>query len=693
MTPTFFWLLYICRSILLFAHLRSFCLSPIISQDTRSSTDKDLWPGLHQELKITEPEFDLLDENFKQVNLSTSTCENAKLTMDVRAKRSRSSPSLSLLCREQSSNTSQSEVSAKKQPSESDILLSLRKNATPTDTTDEKEKKLHLKAPRSNTKQRQLPLKEASLEQVTNPLKIEDAPVVASFTVAENIDRKSQKHEILQENQAALSDGAKKSAIPELEVPQRLSVCLEEKRNTLELPNLDDDEGGTSEELDLVEPWEDVSFTKQWVTSPLHSPDLEHLFNHLSPFSSHGETLTSEVEKSSSPPVDNNKQSLIRSTECLPGNLLQTASSKTESRWMYVPSAPTRISLNGNNTTQPAAGKCSTTKPKNTGSSQRFNRQMSHEPAASEKREENGFSKHRPCSLNLDLGHRYIRDISNQQNHASSEFSSCQRGLLASSGAVNNGLPSELELFLNDRQAPLRRNSAPVSVSSVRTAFMIKTCQAKAVPVIPPKVQYSQIPHCKPESESDKAKEQEKENPKISTEKSTAASPPGMSNLKEELENKEPAPKHQKQLNVEKSAESLKIASTPELPVITRRHTPNLEVFVDCPRPSRGNLLQRPSFRNRQRPQSLILLSPPFPIMDYPTSGDDGKLRSLTDTSAVNVFSKEMAESFRTPEGLALQNKMTIPKSGQRLETSTSCFYQPQRRSMIFDSRSHRQIE
>uniref|UniRef100_A0AAX7UUP2 Rho-GAP domain-containing protein n=1 Tax=Astatotilapia calliptera TaxID=8154 RepID=A0AAX7UUP2_ASTCA len=646
-------------------------------QERRSSTGKDLWSDLNQELKITEPEFDLLDEN---------------------AKRSRSSPSLSLLCREQSSNTSRSdcEVVAKKQPSESDILLSLHKTAPPTDTMDEKEKKLNLKIPPLNkdnsvyTKQSQLCPKKASSDQVINHLRIEDVLVVA-----DNIDSKSHKHEIPQENQNAFSDGAKNVMIPELEIPQRLPVCLEEKRNTLELPNLDDDEGGTSEELDLVEPWEDISSTKQWVTSPLHSPDLEHLFNHLSPFSSHGETLSLEVEKSSSPQADNNK--FFRSTECSPGNLLQTTNSKPETTWMYVPSAPTRSSLNSNSTTQPQTEKCSTTKSKNTASSQRFNRQMSYEAAASEKREEKCFSKHRPCSLNLDLGHRYIRDISNQQNRTSSEFSSCQRGLMASSGAVNNGLPSELELFLNDRQAPLRRNSAPVSVSSVRTAFMIKTCQAKAVPVIPPKVQYSQIPHCRPENEFDRVKEQEKENPKVSTEKSNAAPPPSVSDLKEELENKEPAPILQKQPSVEKSAESLKISSTPELPVITRRHTPSLEVFVDCPRPSRGNLLQRPSFRNRQRPQSLILLSPPFPIMDYPTSGDDGKLlspiKSLNDASAANVFSKEMAENFRTTEGIALQNKMTIPKSGQRLETSTSCFYQPQRRSMIFDSRSHRQIE
>lgn len=226
---------------------------------------------------------------------------------------------------------------------------------------------------------------------------------------------------------------------------------------------------------------------------------------------------------------------------------------------------------------------------------------------------------------------------------------------------------------------------------------MIKTCQAKAVPVVPPKVQYSQIPHSRHENDVDAAKEQEKEYPKMVAEKSNSAPPPMMSDLKEELENKEPAPKHQRHPHVEKSAESARTTSTPELPVITRRHAPSLEVFVDCPRPNRTNIMQRPSFRNRQRPQSLILLSPPFPIMDYPPSGDDGKLlssiRSMNDTSAVNAFSKEMAENFKTPEGIALQNKMTIPKSGQRLETSTSCFYQPQRRSMIFDSRSHRQIE
>ncbi|XP_026183805.1 rho GTPase-activating protein 31 [Mastacembelus armatus] len=685
-----------------------------------ASTGKELWSEVHQVLRITEPEFDLLEDTSKPVLGSRSISEETKLTMDVKSKRSRSSPSLSLLCREQSSNTSLSDRviatgsdSTKKQPSESDILFSLHntfdavvgrstKTARSPDVVDETEKLLHQKITPVQTdvaaEQVKLPLKETCLDNVMNPLTTGDAPTVMGFSGAEDTN-KSQEHESRQQDKTPSCDGTKTSVIREVEAVPRLSVCLETRRNTLELPNFDDDEGcgGNSEDLDLVEPWEDLSSTKQWVTSPLHSPDVEEFLNELSAFSSCGETLSLEQGKISSHAADNNKKPAIKSPERFSRSTGHASSSKPETKWMYLPSVPTRVSVNSNITAAPHTGKCSTTKQKNTVSSHKFYRQMSYEAATSEKREDNCFSRHRPYSLNLDLGHRCIRDISNQQNRDSSEFSSCQRGLLTSSGTVNNGLPSELELFLKDRQAPLRRNSAPVSVSSVRTAFMIKTCQAKAVPVVPPKVQYSQIPHSRHENDFDTVKEQDKEYPKMSTEKSNAAPPLLMSDLKEELENKEPAPKHQKHANVEKSAESEKTTSTPELPVITRRHAPSLEVFVDCPRPNKGNLLQRPSFRNRQRPQSLILLSPPFPIMDYPSSGDDGKLlssiKSLNDTSGANVFSKEMSENFRTQEGITLQNKMTIPKSGQRLETSTSCFYQPQRRSMIFDSRSHRQIE
>lgn len=674
----------------------------VISQDKGPSTGPALWSDL-QELKITEPEIDLLDETFKPVFSSKSTCENMKLTKDIKSKMSRSSPSLYLLCRDQPSNAllrdhvfATGSNSAKKQPSESDILFSHRKDVDVTGggsteyvcaAPEDKEKKLGRISPiipplnihDAADPKCQLPLKETCSTQVDKPLTPETAPV------ADKTPLKSENHEIPEGDKNQLScDGAKKPLIPAVDVIKRISVRLE-RRKTLELHILDDEEGGggNQEELDLVEPWEEFGSGNQWVTSPLHSPDVEELFNQLAPFGSREETFSPGEGNIPSPSIINkqsNKTSVFKSTERSSGSLPQTSSSKAGG---CLPSIPTRVSGNSSNATQAPTAKCSSTKQK---SSQRFYRQMSYEAAASEKREEHYFYKHRPCSLNLDLGNRCIRDISNQQNRTSADFSSCLRGSLTSSGTANKGLLSELELFLHDRQAPLRRNSAPVSVSSVRTAFMIKTCQAKAVPVVPPKVQYSHIPHSRHENDSDAMKEQEKEYSKTSTEKSNVATPPVMSDLKEELENKEPAPK---------PAEYARTTSTPELPVITRRHAPSLEVFVDCPRPNRPNLLQRPSFRNRQRPQSLILLSPPFPIMDYPPSGDDSRLlssiKSLNEAPAVNVFSKEMSENFRTPEGL--QNKMTIPKSGQRLETSTSCFYQPQRRSMIFDSRSHRQIE
>ncbi|KAM8898710.1 rho GTPase-activating protein 31 [Spinachia spinachia] len=613
--------------------------------DEGSSTGEELWSDPHPELKITEPEAAPLAEALNPGFSSKGTCELRKLTMDVKSKHSRSSPSLSLLFRDQPSC-----------PRARDLVTptaELRLNIKPFDQDD--------------TKPGRLPSTESRLDKVTDPLTTEHAPIVAASSGAEDGRKELKRLEMPQADKRSDSagDAAEKSVIPSLEVIQRLSVCLEERRHRLELPNLhhDDGGGGNPEELDLVEPWEDFSSTKQWVTSPLHSPDTEEFGKQLPTLGSRGETPVS------SPSVDN--PCLIKSGEQSSGNLRLTSSSRPETK-----GAPgIGVSSSSSSTTQPHTGKGSAARQKNAASSQRFYRQMSYE---AERRVENCFSKRRPYSLNLDLGHRCIRDISNQQNRNSSEFSSGQRGLLTSSQSVSNRLPSELDLFLSDRQAPLRRNSAPVSVSSVRTAFMIKTCQAKAVPVVPPKVQYSHIPPSRRE------RDVEKEHPKTPAEKSDATA-----SVEEELENKEPEAKQQKHPQVTQAAKS---KSTAELPVITRRHAPSLEVFVDCPRPSRGNVLQRPSFRNRQRPQSLILLSPPFPIMDYPPTGDDGKPLSSV-RSPSDAFSKETADSLRTPEGIGLQNKMTIPKSGQRLETSTSCFYQPQRRSMIFDSRSHRQIE
>lgn len=69
-------------------------------------------------------------------------------------------------------------------------------------------------------------------------------------------------------------------------------------------------------------------------------------------------------------------------------------------------------------------------------------------------------------------------------------------------------------------------------------------------------------------------------------------------------------------------------------------------------------------------------------------------IRSPTQTTSLSPICGDLSDPARTtPEGVTLRNKMTIPKNGQRLETSTSCFYQPQRRSVILDGRSGRQIE
>lgn len=660
-------------------------------------------PDLHLELKITEPEIEVLHDTFKPVLGSTSTTEFAKLTTDIKSKRSRSSPSLSLLFQEHYTSSQNHVTGAKtdcvkKQPSESNLS-----NSHLAGTISEKEKKLYQKTPSLNeqdmgaNKECQLPSGESCAEKVTNALATDETQSVKASSSQSDADKSGEK-QIPAIGTNLHCDRAKKGVMVDLDAVPRLSVCLEERQKVTELQHLDNDEGsgGNSElELDLVEPWEDITSTKQWVTSPLHSPDIEELFNQLSPFASHGQSISSDNLNASSPSADEVKQTVTRSTEHPSGNSPHAASSKPKTSWTYLPLTAARVGANGG-AALPHAGKSGMAKQKNAASTQRFHRQMSYEAATPEKREENYFSKHRPYSLNLDTGHRCIRDISNQQNRDSSEFSSGQRGFFRGDslpGTASNGLPSELELFLSDGQAPLRRNSAPVSVSSVRTAFMIKTCQAKAVPVIPPRVQYSQIPHSRLEDNGEVAgqQEKEKERPKVSAEKGNGASPPTMSDLKEELENKEPSPKHQRHHADDKSCEPARSAPSPELPVIARRPAPSLEVFVECPRTNRPNLLQRPSFRNRQRPQSLILLSPPFPIMDYQPSGDDSRMlapiRSVNETPAGNALSREVGE------GITLQSKMTIPKSGQRLETSTSCFYQPQRRSMIFESRNHRQIE
>ncbi|XP_006210381.2 rho GTPase-activating protein 31 [Vicugna pacos] len=270
-----------------------------------------------------------------------------------------------------------------------------------------------------------------------------------------------------------------------------------------------------------------------------------------------------------------------------------------------------------------------------------------------------------------------------------------------------------------------RRNSAPVSVSAVRTSFMVKMCQARAVPVIPPKIQYTQIPQPLPSQSSEESRVQPLEGSK---EEPGSTGGTSQKLAKDDSFSSSESPKEEKPKQDTEAIESLPIDATtchmgeeptlsPELGLAHLLSTQ--DTVVQCRKrtsetePSGDNLLsskiERPSggskpfHRSRPgRPQSLILFSPPFPIMDHPPTSStvtDSKvllspIRSPTQTISPGLLCGELAENtWVTPEGVTLRNKMTIPKNGQRLETSTSCFYQPQRRSVILDGRSGRQIE
>ncbi|XP_037859295.2 rho GTPase-activating protein 31 isoform X2 [Chlorocebus sabaeus] len=270
-----------------------------------------------------------------------------------------------------------------------------------------------------------------------------------------------------------------------------------------------------------------------------------------------------------------------------------------------------------------------------------------------------------------------------------------------------------------------RRNSAPVSVSAVRTSFMVKMCQARAVPVIPPKIQYTQIPQPLPSQSSGESgvqpleRSQEEANSTSGSTQKLAKddSPSSLESPKEEKPKQDPgtvksspvdatAPCVCKGPTLSPEPGSSNLLSTQDATVQCRKRMSETEPSGDnllsskLERPSGGS---KPFHRSRPgRPQSLILFSPPFPIMDHlPPSSTvtDSKvllspIRSPTQTVSPGLLCGELAENtWVTPEGVTLRNKMTIPKNGQRLETSTSCFYQPQRRSVILDGRSGRQIE
>ncbi|KAK2495616.1 hypothetical protein MC885_014339 [Smutsia gigantea] len=344
--------------------------------------------------------------------------------------------------------------------------------------------------------------------------------------------------------------------------------------------------------------------------------------------------------------------------------------------------------------------------------------------------------KNRPSSLNLDSAIPII-DLFRFENVASFGSSGLQ---LSEPGAPkvtwmtsshykadpwSVSPPDHQDLDIVAHALMGRRNSAPVSVSAVRTSFMVKMCQARAVPVIPPKIQYTQIPQPLPSQSSGEsgALPLERRQGEPSSGGGTSQKP-AKSDSVSSLE----SPKEEKPKQDPGATESLPVDATtshvcegPTLPpepglanllsaqdaaVQCRKRTSETEPFGDnllslkIERPSGGS---KPSHRSRPgRPQSLILFSPPFPIMDHPPPSStvtDSKvllspIRSPSQTVSPGLLCGELAENtWVTPEGVTLRNKMTIPKNGQRLETSTSCFYQPQRRSVILDGRGGRQIE
>ncbi|KAM3933159.1 rho GTPase-activating protein 31 [Leptodactylus fuscus] len=331
--------------------------------------------------------------------------------------------------------------------------------------------------------------------------------------------------------------------------------------------------------------------------------------------------------------------------------------------------------------------------------------------------------KTRPSSLNLEAASTSGADIfvfenstppdsvvpKSQQIHQSSTVTTL--ALYDRSKSLNEKSTSSTDLdYTSTNHHPMsRRNSAPVSVSAVRASFMIKMCQAKAVPVIPPKVQYTQIPQPLQTINAD-AEVPDLEKKVVASEPDLVPKQPlppvtGHNDIPkspktevkpvEEKENNNPitvpTPHHSGSNSSTESNHSI----PQDPPVLRRKRTSDGEAAGDTPLSSkmeRSSGLSRSSFRARSgRPQSLILFSPPFPIMDHPSI--DSKILLSPIKSPTQTAQESTGENQRTPDGVILRNKMTIPKNGQRLETSTSCFYQPQRRSVILDSRSGRQIE
>ncbi|XP_069746124.1 rho GTPase-activating protein 31 isoform X2 [Narcine bancroftii] len=274
--------------------------------------------------------------------------------------------------------------------------------------------------------------------------------------------------------------------------------------------------------------------------------------------------------------------------------------------------------------------------------------------------------------------------------------------------------------------------SIPISVNAVRTTYMIKTCQVKAIPVIPPKVQFTQVPQPMPKKNLtspsiplDKVLSilqpaavcelSWPENKQKLDSSLTDSSAPEYKDRKENGLPKSQTPEHGRWTDSADITLTQSKSSQVE-PAVKKPYKRNREDLLDSPsslRIERSPVQQKPAFtRHAQhrskaiRPQSLILFNPPWPSMECSSPTEPGRvplspvksspepqMTSELDHSAPSSNPHELTDSQKAPEGVILRNRMSMPKSGQRLETSTSCFYQPQRRSMIFENRGGRQIE
>ncbi|XP_067896599.1 rho GTPase-activating protein 31 isoform X2 [Heterodontus francisci] len=274
--------------------------------------------------------------------------------------------------------------------------------------------------------------------------------------------------------------------------------------------------------------------------------------------------------------------------------------------------------------------------------------------------------------------------------------------------------------------------SIPIGVTAVRMTYMIKTCQVKAIPVIPPKVQFTQVPQPLPNKNLtppslplDKVLSIlqpitvcEPSSPESRYRLDSSLTNSSVAESKDGKENGLPKfqiPEHGS-CTVSPNTSLVQSKTTRAAPIVKRTCKTNGEDIFDSPTPSRmerSPVQQKPGFmRHAQhrskagRPQSLILFSPPWPSVERPSPIDTNKVLlspvksspeqhspSELDHSTPSSYSHELNDSQKGPEGVTLRSRMSMPKSGQRLETSTSCFYQPQRRSMIFENRGGRQIE